>query len=165
MGPTESFILLVLAAVAVGLALRWLVWRRFPVQDTDPRESEAAAGVTVGAHGSFSRATYRALLSSHRPAYRAARNLSIAAKLMVIVGSGVLVWGLLWMDAGYARKEMAAPLFLVAGFASLVGGLIFAAIASILRAVLDRTAFTAPGLEDADRVRLAYEAGGEDPPL
>jgi len=111
--------------------------------------------------GSQNTPFYAALVARYRPAYRAASRLSAVGTLLVIVGIGLLIWGVAWMTSGHNREEMAAPLILIGGFASAVAGGLLRVTASILRAVLDRTAFAAPGLDSPERVRLAFEAGGE----
>jgi hypothetical protein len=107
---------------------------------------------------------YSQLMARYRPGYKAAKSLAVVGFLLILAGIVLTIWGIAWFDAGYAWKEAAAPVLFVGGFGTLVAGFVLRATASILRAILDRTCFSVPGLSDEERVRLAYEAGGEAPP-
>jgi hypothetical protein len=105
------------------------------------------------------------LAGRYRPAYRAASNMQVGGVILTLLGVVIGAWSTMWFFSGYLRKEAAAPVIFLVGFAALAVGLNLIAIAAILRANIDRTCFLAPGLDAHERVMLVVEAAGARNPF
>ena len=112
---------------------------------------------------------YDGLFQRYKRAYGAANGLKGLGTLMMLVGVFALLGG--WgscsnaSDTFSGRMSVGEGLTLVGwGAGSILLGLTVNALASILRVLIDRTAFAAPGLSDQERLDLVFKATGNLPP-
>ena len=112
---------------------------------------------------------YDGLFERYKRAYAAANGLKGLAVLMMVVGVFALLGG--WGSCSSASNSFSGTMSMGAGL-TLVGwgagtillGLTISALASILRVLIDRTVFAAPGLSDQERLNLVFKATGNIPP-
>jgi hypothetical protein len=144
--------------------------------DREPKSTEPDSTVSVDADqgaqvGSGDEATlasdggalFNALLARYRPAYLVITRMEEVGGFLLVVGSVLFFGGILAVAAGV--DEVFGVFTSIFGGAALSLALVLKPLASVMRAILDQAVFVAPGLDDTDRVRLAFQAGGEPPPV
>ncbi len=107
---------------------------------------------------------YDGLYARYERAYAAASALKGLAVLNIVVGGLVVVAGIA-VSSKHSFVGVVGGLPILAwGGAAILTGIALNAVASILTVLIDRTAFTAPGLSDQERINLVFTATGHVPP-